>query len=426
MDKSTNIKLLTSIARKNIWRNKSRSRTVILSIMLGTIAGIFLCAMMQGMINQKVKDSIYIENGHLEIISPAYITNEDINSTFNVDSVDNILNKYIGNEIAFTSDEIIIQSMAQTPRANAGVNLIGINPAKEKEISSLYTKILPETGDYFEKETRLPEVIIGQKLANDLKIRKDSHHSKIIFTFTDIHGKLTYLSCRIGGIFKTSNTLFDGSKVFIKQEQLREATHIPNNETHLLKILLNNKMHPDQLKNIQDFKKELQTYFPHLKVLDIKETAPDTYIYQLVTLPMTFVTMFIIYLVIAFGIANTMTMAIMDRIRELGMLRSIGMSKQQIRYLIMSETTILTFIGAFIGIILSSILVLITSHTGLNIYGDAFESFGIDGRIYPSITIQLFIIIVSLVAIVGIVTSLSPINKILKSKILDSTKGILS
>ena len=495
MIKIKNIKVLTSIAAKNIKRNKFRSRTIIISVMIATIAGTFISAMMTGMYNQKVHDSIYTECGHLQIVSKSYLMGEDINSTFSAKKTESVLKKYQtpnkNAPIQSFSEQIIILSMAQTARGNAGINLIGIIPKKEKKVSDLYTKIIPGTGSYFLSETTLPEVIIGDKLAeilriknyriteknlsemlkngldkniatklNSLKniryitkkklekaiksvtsqkeqeknisiIRKYStyygHRSKITFSFTNTAGELSFLSCRVGGIFKTSNTFFDQSEVFIRQQNLLKETGLTADKIHKIKILLNKNISPDNVKNIQPLEQEIQSSLPELKVMDIRNTSPDAYSYKLMSLPSTFIIMFIIYLVISFGIANTMTMAIMERIKEFGMLRSIGMSKKEIKYMIMAESIILIAIGTLIGIFISLIIIIITSHTGINIFGSSsLESFGMSSLIYPEITIGLFIIIVLMTGIVAIVTAVFPINKVLKIKLTNANKGVLS
>ena len=490
-----NIKVLTSIAAKNIQRNKSKSRIIILSIMIGTIAGTFISALMTGMYNQKVHDSIYTECAHLQIVSKSYLSDEDINSTFSAQKAESVLKKYQNPgknaPIQAFSEQTIILSMAQTARGNAGIKLTGIIPEEEKKVSDLYTKIIPGTGSYFSSKTSLPEVVIGDKLAEILRIKnyriteknlaemlhngldKDiaaklnslkniryitkkklekaikavtgqkvqgkaislirkysiyyGHMAKITFSFTNTAGELSFLSCRVGGIFKTSNTFFDQSEVFIRQQDLLKETGLTANKIHKTKILLNKNLKPDNLKNIQPIEQEIQSSLPKLKVLDIRNTSPDAYSFQLMSLPSTFIILFIIYLVISFGIANTMTMAVMERIKEFGMLRSIGMSKKEIRYMIMAESLILIAIGALIGIFISVIIIIITSHTGINIFGSSsLESFGMNSLIYPSITPELFIIIVIMTGIVGIVTAISPINKVLKIKLTNATKGVLS
>ncbi len=57
-----------------------------------------------------------------------------------------------------------------------------------------------------------------------------------------------------------------------------------------------------------------------------------------------------------FGIVNTLVLTVFERTRELGMLRAIGMTRQQVRRMIRHESVITALIGGTLGIILGVIL----------------------------------------------------------------------
>lgn len=63
----------------------------------------------------------------------------------------------------------------------------------------------------------------------------------------------------------------------------------------------------------------------------------------------------VIYLAIivsTLGIINTLTMGVLERIREIGILRAIGTTKSQIRIMILSEAIMIGLIGGLFGILL--------------------------------------------------------------------------
>jgi putative ABC transport system permease protein len=57
-----------------------------------------------------------------------------------------------------------------------------------------------------------------------------------------------------------------------------------------------------------------------------------------------------------FGIVNTLALSVLERTRELGMLRAIGMSRRQVRRMVRYESVITTLIGAAVGIALGMFL----------------------------------------------------------------------
>jgi ABC-type antimicrobial peptide transport system permease subunit len=128
-----------------------------------------------------------------------------------------------------------------------------------------------------------------------------------------------------------------------------------------------------------------------------------------------FVIIGFILFALAFGIINTMLMAILERTKELGMLMAIGMNKKRVFSMIMMETVFLTMVGAIIGILIGGLLVGITGKTGLDFsaFSDGFESMGWAAIVYPTIDSFFFFSIVALVIITGILSSIIPARKAL-------------
>jgi putative ABC transport system permease protein len=60
--------------------------------------------------------------------------------------------------------------------------------------------------------------------------------------------------------------------------------------------------------------------------------------------------------VASLGVVNTLTMNVMERTREIGMLRSIGMTRSQIIRLLLAEAGLMGFIGGILGMLLGLLL----------------------------------------------------------------------
>ena len=54
-------------------------------------------------------------------------------------------------------------------------------------------------------------------------------------------------------------------------------------------------------------------------------------------------------IVAALGIVNTLTMSVVERVREIGVLRAIGMSRQQVMRMVVVEATVLGVVGVVLG-----------------------------------------------------------------------------
>jgi len=78
--------------------------------------------------------------------------------------------------------------------------------------------------------------------------------------------------------------------------------------------------------------------------------------------------LFLIFIIAAVGISNTMLMAIFERIRELGMMRSLGMQDSKIRLAFIFEAAGIGLIGSLLGVILGTLANLYLINVGID-YG---------------------------------------------------------
>src|SRR5207248_11313986 len=50
------------------------------------------------------------------------------------------------------------------------------------------------------------------------------------------------------------------------------------------------------------------------------------------------------------GIVNTLILSVLERTREIGLLRAVGMKRRQVRVMIRSEAVIIALLGALVGV----------------------------------------------------------------------------
>ncbi|MDA3817485.1 MAG: FtsX-like permease family protein, partial [Prolixibacteraceae bacterium] len=367
---------------------------------------------------------------------------------------------------------IKVTAMAATSRGNTALTLQGVNIEDEKKIRNIHEKIVKNGGTYLSNETRNP-IVISDKTAEQLRIKsytittktidslrtlgvpqnivrkaepiKDKrfkteklykkalekqftkkeineygHHlidaakhyrlrSKIVFTFNEREGGLVYQTYRVCGIFKTNNTMFDQMNAFVLHDDLAGVAGFKDNEYHEIAILLNDNKNPKEVIT------NLKTEFPQLSFLSWKDLSPEAALMTDFMEVWYIIIIGIILMALAFGIINTMLMAILERTKELGMLMAIGMNRKRVFNMIMLETIFLTFIGAFAGMILGALSIFITGKTGLNFssVSEGFEAIGWSALVYPSIGFDFFILVTGMVIVVGILSSIIPARKAL-------------
>ena len=87
-----------------------------------------------------------------------------------------------------------------------------------------------------------------------------------------------------------------------------------------------------------------------------KELAPDYVAMAAMKSTGSRIILFLVFVIAAVGISNTMLMAVFERIRELGMMRALGMSDRQIWLAFLMEAGGIGLIGAVGGLIFGALV----------------------------------------------------------------------
>ena len=401
------------MAWRNIWRNKTRSILVMLSVIIGLWAGIFAMAFVSGMYEENLKDTIKNYLSHLQVHHKEYSAEKDINKTIPISP--KLKSKLLNNKsVKGVSRRYIVQVMIASPINALGVNAIGINPAEEDSVTSLYKRIIQ--GEHLtEKHTN--GVLIGEKISKKLKVNVKS---KVVLSFQDINGNITSGAFRVKGIFRSSNTSFDESNVYVFAPLMQSLCGADSLSYHELAVLLAKN------EDLAFMKSNLQKDFPSFLVQDWMNLSPELdLIVNSFNLYM-YIFIGIILLALSFGIVNTMLMAVLERVRELGMLMAIGMNKQRVFFMIILETVLLSLAGSPIGFAVSYLSVAYFGANGidLSMFSEGLSGYGYASIIYPTLKISYYFEIYMMTFVAALIASLYPAAKALRLKPVEAIRKI--
>lgn len=402
--------MLVKIAWRNIWRSKKRSIILATAITLGIWTGIFLIAFYNGMIEQRVDSAIRTEISHIQLHHPEFKKDYDVQ--FNIQDGYQTLQKCKSqNNVQRATARLILQGMVASSAGSHGVSINGIIPHEENLLTRLGEKLVD--GNYF-SEVGSNEIILSEKLIHKLKLKLNK---KAILTFQDKQGNLASAAFRIKGIFKTNNTPYDESNVFV---QIRDIDSLAGVQGKINEIAL--LLHSNEKLN--ETTAHLKQKFNHLEIKNWMEIAPEIGFTVTAGSQMVYIYMGIILLALAFGIINTMMMSVLERTREIGMLLSLGMNKMRIFTMILLETFFLILSGCPTGILLAFITIAITRKTGIDFshFSEVYSSFGYSSVIYPSLKSDQLFTIILMVIITAFISSLFPAQRALKLKPAASIK----
>ncbi|MDD5065904.1 MAG: FtsX-like permease family protein [bacterium] len=137
--------------------------------------------------------------------------------------------------------------------------------------------------------------------------------------------------------------------------------------------------------------------------------------------------MLLIFIIVAVGIINTMLMAVFERVREIGMLRALGMSDREVIWSFILEAAGIGFIGSFAGVLLGIGLDAYSVYVGLD-FSSLFEDMDIGYRtgsvFYNEWNPDMMLLGFIFGILCTVLVSILPARKAVKMEITDSIRYI--
>jgi ABC-type lipoprotein release transport system permease subunit len=363
------------------------------------------------MMKARLRTVIDAEAGHLQIHDSSF--KKDLEPKYILVNGEEIIKeiKRIP-EVKSVASRSITNGMLATATGSAGVQINGVFPDQEYEASQLNRKIVE--GKLFDT-LKKNEVMIGKKLAKKMNL---SPGSKLVLTFTDTTGSIVSAAFRVTAIYQSVNTPLDERNVYINIREMNSLLG-SGNSFHEIVVLLKND------GDVPIIRSRLQKKFPDLKIESWKEISPETDLMIKTTDQLSYILITIIMFALAFGIINTMLMAILERTREIGMMVALGTNKIKIFLLVLFETIYLTLAGAPIGILAGWLACGYYYKNGLDVSGmgkELMSSFGYSTLIYPEFPADKFVGVLLIVFATAIISCLFPATKALRLRPADALR----
>ena len=396
------MKTLIKISWRNIWRNRSRSVTIITAIVLGLMGGVFSASMRLALEQQQFEDTIDNQISHIQLHHPDFIANPE--AQFHIGGgLDIASDLSKRDDITVASPRVVVDGMIASANMNSGVRIKGVDPEIEARTTGL-DEMLTE-GTYLNENGRLPSIIIGQALANNLN---SSVGSRLVLTFQDIEGEMVSSSFRVEGIYKLSSKSFEERTVFMNAPDLNRIIGEKDIVTEIAVVIEN----PDDYREVAE---TLSGLYPNTQVRHWADLQPALY-YSLEVLGEALIwILIIIIMAVSFGLLNTILMSILERVRELGVLLAVGMKRRKVFSMIVTETTIIALIGGIIGLFMSWGMIRFLGNTGVPIPGgEGLEDFGYASVLYPRLETGFYFEIAIVLVIFAVLASVYPAWKAIR------------
>lgn len=378
---------LLPFALRNLLRNKRRSILAAASVFLSILLVMFMAGFLQGFMDSMVKNYIKNETGHINIATKGYRDRAKFMPVDEYMESSGALAKSMETALsdidpgAVVAQRIRFGLMLSSESGTKEAIAVAGNPELERRLLMLDTKILPG-GRYLDEPGT---VILGEGLARDLGL-KEGEILKLLTQKAD--GGLGFKKLTISGIFKTGVNALDGFLLQLGLEDAQALLGIEDGSQQIAVMLSSQRKMNSALSRIEDLVSSQGSRNPHGELSVLPWTAIGSYpsMIQLLNIMYYWVFIFVAFLG-AFIIANVMTMVILERKREIGLLMSMGMPRKQVLRLFLAEGTMLGLAGSIAGTLIGSLLVALIGIKGFDLTSAmAGFSWPMDNRIYPYVS----------------------------------------
>ena len=329
------------LARENTVRNPSRTAITAAALMIG-LALVGFVTIFAAELRKSADDAV----------------NREIAGTFSIyNDTGNLMPHSAGTALAGVPGVAAVSALNGDAARIEGAGVTNVNGIQPASVLQVYRFQWVRGTDATVRRMGANDALIGDTFASDHKLVVGS----VLHVTTTVGRHDTF---RVAGIYKTAQVI---AAVAVPYDTFRRDWEQPKDELVSLTIRPGADMKTVQRRIDALLKSRYPQVTSHSQV-QIKQRA-ESNVNRL--LGLIYVLLAMSVLVSLFGIINTLVLSVYERTREIGMLRAIGTTRTQVRWIIRWESVITAVIGAVLGLLLGIVLAALVTQ-GLSAQGIEF------------------------------------------------------
>jgi ABC-type lipoprotein release transport system permease subunit len=385
------------LAIRNLFRNKRRAFIAGSAIGIGLASLIFVDALVIGMERNMIASATESFMGEGQIHRESFRESFAVEKT--IADLENLTGRLAGDTLVENfSRRVMSFAMISSPANLSAINMVGIDPDEEKDLSQIDEAIIE--GEYLTGES-LRQIVIGSKLAEILEVELGD---RVVITVSQAYtGDLAQEMFRISGIYKLNIKEMDRAMAFIHLSRSQQMLGL-GSEVHEIALKFKdsepgrNKQHAFW----EEFSGNGNDAIGWTAILPELEAALELSQFS------TFFLGVILFGVVALGIVNTLFMSIHERMFEFGVLRAVGTRAAAMARLVLLEAGALAIFSSLIGAVLGFLITYMFVHIGIDYTGIEFSGVTFRKLLYPVLEVGQFIKYPIAVYIFTVFTALYP------------------
>ncbi|MCG6928396.1 MAG: FtsX-like permease family protein [Acidobacteria bacterium] len=384
------------LAWRNLWRNHRRTLIMLAAVIVGAWAMIFMTALTRGMVDEMVKDGIRTLPGHVQIHHPSYRDDPSVANSL-APPGRRLRETLDGPAVVAWAARVKVPAVVSSERSTRGVVLVGIDPERERALSFV-------AGDMAEgRFLESPEdqgLVVGRKLLDRLETDLGK---RVVVMSQDRNNEIADRGFRVVGVYDSRLQAQEEGFVFAGRATVQRLLGMGDLVSEIAIL-------GTDYRNVDGLRDRVEAAAgPGVTVEGWAQLDP--YLGSMLGMMDGFVLVWIVvvFLALAFGLVNTLIMAVFERVREIGLMLALGMTPRSIRAQIIAESTFLLALGLLIGDVLAWLTIKpLESGIDLSIVGQGMEYWGASSVLYPALRWEDVVLANVVVLVLGFIASLWP------------------
>ena len=360
---------LNSLAWRNIWRRKRRTLITAFSIGFGVMLSVTFTGSGDYTYTNMIDMGASMGMGHVTVEPVGYHLKPTLDKRLT--DTEKLHKQIIALPgVSAATVRITGQAMFASARKSIGGAFIAVDPAFETQENNLLLRSIVEGLLFSSRSGR--GIVIGSRLAKKLHVRIGK---KIVYTTTDAAGEIVSDIARITGIFTTGIDMVDGIMALLPIGSVQKTLSYAPDEATVIAVVIKDQRHAEMMRDRVAALPEAKD----VAVLTWKKAQPDLAGVIAFDKAGNYISQFLVGLLIAVGILNTMLMSVLERTREFGVMMAVGMSPKVLFRLVMVESFWLAIVGLILGIIITAPWYYFLYHFGIDFSGSFGNDFSYGG-----------------------------------------------
>ena len=389
---------------KNLTRQKRRNFITILVIAFAFFIFLFIDSMMGGMEEMSFSNIKNFETGSIQAAYPEYWEEREELPLKNLIDLNQDIEESIQNRdgILGVSPELRFKANLNNGIDETEVIGLGIIPEKYNKVYSTQEYVIAGSS----LTSGESKAVIGKGLAELMDLKVNDYMTLLVRTKEETFNTI---DLEIGGLVNTPDPLVNNTIVFIPLDIARKALNVEDGVSMItIKTDKGKEITPIMDDINQIFQKKNMT----IKAYSWEESAKTVIAMSAAQDAETAITLTVILMIGMIGIINNVILSALERTREIGMMKALGMREWEIVLVFMVEATGVGIIGGLAGCLLGAAGVgyMVKYGYSLNYIGGDMSVYGIPvmDKIYGVWNLSSFVFIFFFAIFLALLSSMVP------------------